>query len=272
LIGIAQFLAQFVLGRQLAFFMDYFVPEPLQLTGFNRIIPLFYSSPIIKSNGVFFAEPSFYNQFLSVGLIVELVAGMRLWRVALICAGLFVSYSGTGLVMLAFVIPILIVSRGHLAIILYIAAIAMVGILLRDFLPFEGFETRLGEFSDPNSSGYARFLSPLMLLDDYVFNDLRDTLIGRGPGSINEHLQETNNLFFGPTWAKLLYEYGVLGFTAYMLFFFICMRGPEPFIAIALSVTYFFLGGYLADGNVIIQLGVIYAWTCQSELSDGRPT
>jgi hypothetical protein len=71
------------------------------------------------------------------------------------------------------------------------------------------------------------------------------------------------SLYFDPTWAKLLYEYGILGSGIYIAFFLICMRGGEPLIAIALSATYFLMGGYLGDGNVIIQLGIIHAWTGQ---------
>ena len=257
LLGIVQFNAQFIVGKEMAFFVDYFMPEQMRITGFNQVIPLYYLSPILKSNGVFFAEPSFFNQFLALGVLTELLTRARWWRLLLICGGLFTSFSGTGLLMLALVLPIYILYERNFALLIYGVVVAATVFAFSDYLPLDGFLRRTDEFSNASSSGYGRFVSPTILLQEFVLNDAQDTLIGRGPGSINEHLAD----FFDPTWAKLIYEYGLLGFVAYLTFFLTCLWGAAPLLALALSFTYFFLGGYLGDGTTLFLVALLCAWT-----------
>ena len=72
IIGLGQFALQFVIGPKLVFPIETFAPASILMSGFNFIIPIVWNSPILKSNGVFFAEPSFFCQFLAIAIIVEL--------------------------------------------------------------------------------------------------------------------------------------------------------------------------------------------------------
>lgn len=53
-IGVLQFAGQFVVGADIAFFLDKHLPENVTVTGYNSLIPLYWSSPVYKSNGVVF--------------------------------------------------------------------------------------------------------------------------------------------------------------------------------------------------------------------------
>src|SRR5262249_3388682 len=111
--GVLQFVAQFALGPRIAFPLDTGLPDSLVLKGFNAMIPLYWSSPIFKSNEIFFLEPSFFCQFLALAVVAELLVQGRLLRLLLLGAGLVSSYSGTGLTMLALFLPIYAIRHGH---------------------------------------------------------------------------------------------------------------------------------------------------------------
>ena len=62
--GIAQFLGQFVIPGPYLFEFDYFIPDLFLMDGFNTLIPLYWESPLHKSNGFFLLEPSTFLSFL----------------------------------------------------------------------------------------------------------------------------------------------------------------------------------------------------------------
>jgi hypothetical protein len=118
-IGVLQYGGQFIVGPDLAFFLDTHLPESLLLQGYNRMNPLYWGTTLLKSNGLFFLEPSFFCQFLAIGVIAELLLGSRLLRLFLMGSGLVVSYSGTGLTMLALVLPFFLIRRENLKLVLF---------------------------------------------------------------------------------------------------------------------------------------------------------
>src|ERR1700754_1233750 len=99
--AIGQFFSQFTIGRTSAFFLDYNLPTSIAIKGFDFLVPLYWLSPDFKSNGIFFAEPSLLSQFLAIGVVAEVVSRARLYRLTTLGGGLFCSYSGTGMIMLA---------------------------------------------------------------------------------------------------------------------------------------------------------------------------
>ena len=99
LIGVAQFVGQFVFGADIAFFLDKHLPENVTVSGYNSLIPLYWDSPVYKSNGVFFLEPSFLSQYMAVAIILELLFFSNWKRVVLYAAAMFASFSGTGMVL-----------------------------------------------------------------------------------------------------------------------------------------------------------------------------
>jgi hypothetical protein len=140
-IGLLQFASQFVLGSNVAFFLDKSLPEGLMMKGYNSLIPLYWSSPVYKSNGVFSLEPSFFCQFLAMAVVAELLVGPRVLRLLVITAGLVSSYSGTGLTMLALFIPAYFLYHGHFRLICFVALVSLVLIFFGDAISIDALYT-----------------------------------------------------------------------------------------------------------------------------------
>lgn len=256
-IGIGQFFAQFAVGRDMAFFLDFYAPPGILMSGYNFLIPIIWDSPILKSNGVFFAEPSFFCQFLAIGLIVELLRAARPWRLAIIGLGLVCSYSGTGLMTLALCLPLYIVQRRRYDLML----LGLFGLLVllsqADFLQLSAITDRTSEFTDPNSSGFGRFISIFLVIQEFILTDAKALLFGRGPGSVMEYFSRLHFGAYDPTWGKIFYEYGLVGSLWYLAFFVQSFILARRELRLPLAFTYFFLGGYLVNPAIIILLLVL---------------
>jgi hypothetical protein len=264
LFAVVQFAAQFVFGDHIAFFYDMQMPDGVVLKGFNILNPLAWDLPIYKSNGVFLLEPSLLSQLIAVAVVCELNGRMRPLRLAAFAMALAVSYSGTGLTMLALYLPYFIITRGGVKFALGFALAAAVGCgvlaMFSEALHLDTFLNRANEFSSVHSSGWARFISPFVYLSKYVFSDWRSAVFGRGPGTVNEYFLNVDYSAFDPTWAKILYEYGILGFVLYGAFFFQFFVTGKRGLRFPLGYTYFLLGGYLLTPVVICQMVCLVVW------------
>lgn len=260
LIGILQFAGQFVLGVDVVFFLDKQMPESLTVAGYNSLIPLYWTSPVFKSNGVFFLEPAFFCQFLALAMVAELLVGPRVPRLLLLTAGLVCSYSGTGLTMLALFLPIYFLRHGHARLFLFAALALALLIVFADALSLDAFTRRIDEFSDSESSGSARFLSMFSVLQNVVFANDLTFLFGRGPGTVQEQFRLLSFSAFDPTWGKIIYEYGLVGALVYFKFFYVAFcKGPKG-LRFAVGYTYLFLGGYLLNPSVLMLLASLVVW------------
>jgi hypothetical protein len=265
LIGILQFAGQFVVGVDTAFFLDKHLPDNVTVAGYNSLIPLYWSSPVYKSNGVFFLEPSFFGQFLAVALVGELLAGPRTFRLIVLTAGMVCSYSGTGLTMLALFLPLYFLRHGHPRLFFFAGLVSLVLIFFGDALSLDAFTRRLSEFSDVDSSGWARFLSMFRVLQRVVFANDLTFFFGRGPGTVQEQFHLFSFAAFDPTWGKVIYEYGLLGSLVYFRFLYLALcKGPKG-LRFAVGYTYLFLGGYLLNPSVLMQVAALVVWL-------GRPS
>jgi hypothetical protein len=260
LLGVLQFVSQFVVGSQVAFFLDTSLPEAVTMKGFNSLIPLYWSSPVFKSNGVFFLEPSLFCQFLAIALVAELLVGPSVLRLLAITAGLVSSYSGTGLTMLALFLPFHFLRHGHFRLFSFAAILLIVLILFGDAISIDAFTRRLSEFSDVQSSGWARFLSMFSVLRKIVLANDVTFFVGRGPGTVQEEFAQLSFYAFDPTWGKVIYEYGLIGSLIYFtLFYFVFCKGPKG-LRFAVGYTYLFLGGYLLNPSVLMQVAALVGW------------
>ena len=260
LIGILQFAGQSAFGLDVVFFLDKHMPESLTVVGYNSLIPLYWTSPVFKSNGVFFLEPAFFCQFLATAVVAELLVGPRTLRLLLLSAGLVCSYSGTGLTMLALFLPFYLLRHGHSRLFFFAALASPVLIFFGDALSLDAFTRRISEFSNVGSSGWARFLSMFSVLQNVVFANDLTFLLGRGPGTVQEQFRLLSFNAFDPTWGKVIYEYGLLGALVYFRFFYVAFcRGPRG-LRFAVGYTYLFLGGYLLNPSVLMQVAALVVW------------
>lgn len=264
--GIAQFCLQFVLPQELLFPLETFVPLPFKFGEiYNVIIPLTYGSPIFKSNGIIFLEPSFFSQFLALAFILELSGRQRASRLGLLAGGLLVAYSGTGLLLIALFLPYLMLRRGNL----YLLLFAIAGVIILAFsataLNLDTFLGRVGEFNSPESSGFARFVSPF-----YLFRDFMETpsafLLGLGPGSIDEVMKQASYRGYvshDPTWIKAVLEYGVVAgllLLGYVVAAFFAGSRDKVFSGVLLCL-FLFMGGYLLNPIMHFLFASLLVWS-----------
>jgi hypothetical protein len=272
LIGILQFTAQFAVGVDIAFFLDKHLPANMTISGYNSLIPLYWSSPVYKSNGVFFLEPSFFSQFLATAVVAELLAGPRTLRLLVLTAGVVCSYSGTGLTMLAVFLPFYFLHHGHSRLFFFAASVSLILIFFGDALSLDAFTRRINEFSDVESSGWARFLSMFRVLQTVVFSNDLTFFLGRGPGTVQEQFRLFSFNAFDPTWGKVIYEYGLLGSLVYFRFFYLAVCKAPKGLRFAVGYTYLFLGGYLLNPSVLMQVAALVVWLGKISVASERPS
>ncbi len=246
-IGIAQFFAQFAIHGEWLFNFTVLIPESLRNTGdFNTVIPVggFY-----KSNGFLFLEPSGFSLFMGLGLITESVLYKRPLRLACYALALLVTYSGTGILALLIGASYPLGKKTFLRLGAVACAGALIYAVFDDALNLSITLSRAAEFnaSDPNnnSSGYIRYIAPGRLVSELFTSDPWSAWVGHGPGTIFKTVRDY--YFHDPTWAKLLFEYGGLGFAFALALYVMTLRHRE--IPIQLRAMLFWawliMGGHL---------------------------
>ena len=243
-LGIAQYVLQFVVGPQLAFPLEHFMPVSMKVEGFNVLAWIEYASTTFRSNGVVMLEPSFFSQLLAVAVIGELVVdpNPRVWRLALYAAGVLVSYSGTGLIAVAICLPVWLVTRrkwswllGGLAIVA--APVALVASGVADDNPFvKVFADRVTEFASPQSSGFARFVGGFYMFEQYLWSDDWGALFGYGAGTFLPYSQLAHMPAHGMALFKMLFEFGIVGATVYFAFLVFCFADSKAPLLLKISI------------------------------------
>jgi hypothetical protein len=110
--------------------------------------------------------------------------------------------------------------------------------------------SRLDEFGSEDSSAYIRYVAPGRLLAEAAASSPGTLWFGHGPGTIFR--QDVGYEFHDPTWAKLIFEYGVTGFLAFLALFLAALRissqdSPPPLRARAML-----FGGWLLMGGHLL--------------------
>jgi hypothetical protein len=104
---------------------------------------------------------------------------------------------------------------------------------------------RLAEFGSERSSAYHRYIGPARLIATSFDPDSATAWFGFGPGTISQAKATFD--FHDPTWAKLLFEYGVLGTLGMVsLFARSLWRSDVPSeLRATLFLSWLLLGGHL---------------------------
>lgn len=243
LCGVLQFAAQFVIHAEWLFDFTRYIPAPLRASGlFNTVIPM---GSLNKSNGFFFREPSGFSYLMALGVVGECVSRKRPARVAVLGLSLLLTYSGTGIlaVLLATMHPFGVKTVLRLCIIGCVCA--LVFWLFGDALNLSFTLGRVAEFNSESSSGYIRYIAPLRLISETFDQNAFTFWLGHGPGTILR--MHRSYEFHDPTWAKLLFEYGALGFAAFLGLFLAALRRPGIPLQLraALFWGWLIMGGHL---------------------------
>lgn len=257
LAGIVQFYLQFVIKQPWLFDFTPWIPEALQgPSGYNTVIEV---GDLYKSNGFFLREPSGFSFVVALAIIIELTSTRRWWRIATFGFALLLTYSGTG--VLALIIGLAFpISRKSILRLAVLGAVAfLLLVVLGDALNLSVTANRVTEVESDRSSAYIRYIAPMSVVLGSIDTDPWSALLGHGPGSIQRTTQGFE--FFDPTWAKLIFEYGVAGvgiFTAMIL----CAlhRSPIKFqLKAVLFGSWLLMGGHLLSPENVSTLYVLAA-------------
>lgn len=249
LFGIMQFVAQFVIGASIPFTFKGILPEWMLLPNFNTANPLQWNSPYFKSNGFFLVEPSTFSQYLAVAIVLELLFFGVTWRLAIFGLALPTSYSGTGLILLLFLLPWLMLYLRAYGAIVGAVVFVVLAIATGSLWNADALFSRASEFGSESSSANARFVAGAWLIGSFLMDSARDIFFGLGPGSYAQHAKLVPYEAHDPAWAKMLFEYGLLGSLVFWPFFLMAVfrASPSRWISWAILIGFFTFGGMLLD-------------------------
>jgi len=245
--GIAQYSLQFIVNPRFLFPIENFVPDSFVVKLFNEQAAMTYGSQEYRANGVFLLEPSFFSQVLAVAIIAELCTLARVTRLAVFGVALIVSYSGTGIIVLAVCLPLCLVAQRRWGLLLLgLVALAVI-IPLQLYFHSGRLLSRVAEFGANQSSAYMRFVGGFLLFDKFLWHDPWRALFGYGAGSylgytsrVHDYAAAEMALF------KIVFEFGVIGAVTYFGFLFGCLyySSASRLVTLAVAITYFLNGIY----------------------------
>ncbi len=246
LLGIAQWALQFVVGARFLFPIENFAPPSFIVQHYNAQAALSYGSQVYRPNGVFMLEPSFFSQVLAVAIVAELCTRARALRLAIFGAALIVSYSGTGVLVLAVCLPLYLAARRRWDLLILGCFALILVIALHDVLHLDRAFSRLGEFNSTHSSGFARFVGGFFLFDQFLWNDPWRTLFGYGAGAFSNYAPHARYPVAEMALFKIVFEYGLFGAVLYFGFLFGCLSASTAprLLILAVAITYLLNGMY----------------------------
>ncbi len=235
-----------VVNSRFLFPIENFVPSSFIVQHFNKQAAVAYGSDVYRANGVFLLEPSFFSQVLAVAVVAELCTRARATRLAVFGAALVVSYSGTGMLVLAICLPLYAVMRRRWGLLL-IGAIALVAMIpLQEHFHGIRLLSRVAELGSAHSSGFARFVGGFLLFDQFLWSDPWRTLFGYGAGAFANYASHTHYAVAEMALFKIVFEFGLIGALAYFGFLFCCLltsKAPR-LLTLAVGITYLLNGMY----------------------------
>lgn len=261
--AMAQFFLQFAIPVKLLFPIETFLPEDFRIHLYNNQAAMGYGSHVYRANGVFMMEPSFLSQFLAIAIVLELSRRNRWWMQAIYGVGLLVSYSGTGIMILALCVPLLVIAKRRwdfLVLLLFLVALVAA---FGEQLFLDKLLSRINEFHSTGSSGFARFVGGFYMFDQFMWGHPLRTLFGYGAGSFKDYMTVAHYPVAEMPLFKMVFEFGVVGAALYFSFLFYCLfASPAPkLVALAVAMTFFLNGLYVPFSHGIALSLLI--WTSQ---------
>jgi hypothetical protein len=253
-----QFFLQSVVPVRFLFPMENFVPPAFVMQHFNSQGVLEYGSSTYRANGVFLPEPSYFSQLMGIAIVLELCMQGRWLRLAIYSVALLTAGAGTGVMIVAVCVPLLLIRRGRWDLLLIgiagIAAVAAFG-----SSTYVGhLASRAGEFDAVGSSAFARFIGGFYLFDQFLWDDPLRTLFGFGAGSFSEYAGRAHYAVAEMPLFKMVLEFGVLGALCYFLVLgYFLFSSPAPKILVLAILIAFLLNGIYAVFGQALALGLL---------------
>jgi len=257
--GLLQFGAQFFFKPDWLFDFRPYIPNLFQNKNtMNTVITL---GGLTKSNGFFCLEPSFFSQYMSYGFIFAGLFGGSHASILLFLCGLVVSFSGTGVILLVAGCCALFryfTPKNRLFIFLALSVFFLLSLLTKDYLLLSRVEEFKGGTGVRTTSAAMRFLNPRIIVAEGLSKSTFNCIFGIGPGTISKVFRDFEG--HDPVWAKLLFEYGILGGLLLLIFLFFSTRTSsykDRFLFLFL-IQWFLLGGHLLTFDVVAFYVVYY--------------
>jgi hypothetical protein len=270
ILGIVQYFAQFVIGPKYAYPIEHFTPPSLITHGYNYLNVLRYGSTTYKSNGLVLLEPSFYSQTLAIGFGLEAANRRRMVRLAIYVVGFGVSFSGTGLIMMAFVLPTLMIAYKRYSLLVLLLVGGLTVLSFGESLGLGLFLERSREFESTDSSGYQRYIGPALLFGQYLWGEPRRWLFGLGAGMMTRMTPKPMFNAAETGWAKLILEFGLVGSGAYFFFLYAnVFRSRQPAVLRVSLAVMTLLSGIL-DSPVHGMIIPLLVWLAPSPSDHGQ--
>jgi hypothetical protein len=248
-IVITQYAYQKLTGLSDPFDLERLFPKSILMPGFFYNAHYPRNSAFSRPNGFFFLEPSFASAFTASAAILEISYFRRPWCVALMVGATFLSLAATGISMLIIAAPFLL-SRETPRVVALAVGVAVVALIVAYMLDLPiPMVSRVEEMDNAKSSGGTRLGLPLKEFQTLLF-DPSFVWTGGGAGSIPPSA--------GNVWpfVKLLREYGLLAMISFLVLYIVGLASNSNFaLKVALSIVYFFTGGYLLSptlANLVI--------------------
>jgi hypothetical protein len=185
---------------------------------------------------------------VALAIIIELVFFQVKWRLVVFGGSLLFAYSGTGLVALVLV-PFILVKRRSFGTIAALAFFGCVAMATSELWHMNAIGQRAAEFGSGESSAHARYFAPADLIDQYLLPNPQGLLFGVGPGSLRNYILQMPFETHDPAWAKLLFEYGLLGSMLFWPLFILTVftHSRSMWLSAALTIGFLTFGGELLD-------------------------
>jgi hypothetical protein len=244
--GLAQFFLQRLIPVRFLFPIENFVPTSFVTQHFNSQGVLTYGSETYRANGVFLPEPSYFSQLMAVAIVLELCMLGRWLRLGIYGAALLTASAGTGVMIVALCVPMIMIGRGRWDLLLIgLVVIAVVG-AVGESSYMGHLASRTGEFNSAGSSAFARFVGGFYLFDEFLWDDPWRTLFGFGAGSFTEFANLSHYSVAEMPLFKMTMEFGLIGATVYFLVvgYFLFASSAPKILSLALAIALLLNGIY----------------------------
>jgi hypothetical protein len=256
--GMAQFFLQSVVPVRWLFPMESFIPPAFLMQHFNSQGVLEYGSSTYRATGVFLPEPSYFSQLMGIAIVLELCTLGRWLRLALYGVALLTAGAGTGVMIVALCVPLLLIRRGRWDFLL-LGVAALAALVAFGSSTYVGhLASRAGEFDAVGSSAFARFIGGFYLFDQFLWDDPVRTLFGFGAGSFSEYAARAHYSVAEMPLFKMVLEFGLLGALSYFLVLgYFLFSSPAPRILVLAILVAFLLNGIYAVFAQALALGLL---------------
>jgi hypothetical protein len=215
------------------------LPSTLLLNEFAVTYPYSYGSTLFRANAWIGLEPSFTSFQLGIALLASVLLRRSIWRILLLVAGIASTAAGSGILLVAVGLFVLLLTPQRTLLKRYVVPVAvLLGIVLAT--PFgQALLARSDEFSDPQSSTSLRAILPYPVLWPRWVGEVGTVLFGDGPGSSQVLVTSTGlSGLLVPTPIKIFFDYGLIGGVVLAGFLVACyFRSPSTSIAVTVFLS-----------------------------------